>query len=265
MYLDLTSTLSGEAIAASLMDGEVLVWATASLTRVATVKTTLDPMGGRLAVFEDGGDLRVITGSWDHREVAAYDAKTGRRLWVRSGLQRVQQVSPAVDGSAIAVGFDRGPLEILDGRTGERVAGIRGGRRFWQSRFSPLGAVMQSSGIAAIDVSDWSVAWTARVAGFAILAVSFPPPACSSATPLTRTARNEPLSAAFRYPGYPSGPTGIPARPTSPGSAGTPRVATPSESSTTSTRATWRPCFDGTTKGRSLAERSCRPSSHMPS
>jgi outer membrane protein assembly factor BamB len=175
MYLDLAETLSGNEIAASDLDGRVTVWSTADLRRVASFQTTIDPIGMRLALIHHDRRLRVVVGSWDRREVTAYDVPSGDRVWTTSGLQRVQQVSPARDGSAVAVAFDRGPIQVLDSSTGQRIAGIRGGRAFWQSAEGPVAAVMQASRVAVVDVRDWSVAWTAPISGFAILSSSFSP------------------------------------------------------------------------------------------
>lgn len=172
-YVALASTLSGDAIAASGLEGDVTVWTTTNLQQVGRLQTSLDPLGSRLAIVELNRDLRVVTGSWDHREVAAYDAVAGTRIWARAGLRRVHRVAPARDGSAIAVAFDRGPIQILDSRTGDYIADIRGARSFWQSPFSAFGVAAQTSRIAVVDVDDWHTRWTAPVTGFAVLAVSF--------------------------------------------------------------------------------------------
>ncbi len=175
MYLDLAASLSGGVMAASRLDGEVSVWTLSNLQHVATLQTTLDPLGPRLAVVGLDGSVVVITGSWERREVAAYDAGLGSRRWVRPRLPRIQLVAPARDGSAVAVAFDRGPIQILDVSTGQRIAEIPGGRAFWQSPLGSYGAVRLASRVAGVDVTDWHITWTARVAGFASLAAAFSP------------------------------------------------------------------------------------------
>jgi len=170
---DITTSLSGTLIAACDMDNIVSVWRSTDLKRILTLHASIDPLGGRLALLEDGSRVMVATGSWDRREVTAYELATGNTSWSRSGLTHVQQMSPAGDGSVIAVSFDRGPIQLLDAWTGATVAALRGGRSYWQSSIGPFGAVGETSRFAIVDSANWKVRWRVPIAGFAILAVAF--------------------------------------------------------------------------------------------
>lgn len=173
MFTDLTTTLSGAEIASADVSGVVRVWSLSDRRLLGEFPTSVDPLGSRLALVSNQDGLLVVTGSWDRREVGALDVRTGARIWVRPGLSRVQQVAPARSGSAVAVAFDRGPIRVLDGRTGDDLTEIRGGRAYWQSPFAARAAVMLSARVAVLDTNDWHVLWTAPVAGFATLAAAF--------------------------------------------------------------------------------------------
>jgi len=170
--IDLVQALTGDAVAAVGLDGEVVVWQARSGQLIAHLATTVESDTNRLAIVDAGAGLCVIAGSWERREVAAYDL-TGAQLWVRSRLRPVARVAPARDGSAIAVAFDRGPIQILDSRTGGQIWSVRGGRAYWQSPEVAVCAVEMASSVAIIETTTWEQRWVAPVTGFAVLAACF--------------------------------------------------------------------------------------------
>ena len=142
---------------------------------LATHSTVLSFGGDRLALCTASGALIVVAAAWERHGVCGYDAESGERLWQRKDLKRVGSVSPAGDGSLVAVAQDRRSMQVLDAATGVSVARVREAAGLWQSRHDALAAVGWYQQLAVLDTRDWTRVWKAPVEGFAVLSVAFAP------------------------------------------------------------------------------------------
>jgi len=152
--------------------GRVRILAAPSGVELAVFDTVLDPGGERLAVLQGPGVDLVAAGSWDRREVVAYRADSGREVWRRSGVGRVQRIAPAGKGGYLTIAFDTGPLLVLDGRSGRSVARINGARAYWQAAFSDMAVVATSDSLSIADSATWTRRGRYRLHSFAVLDVA---------------------------------------------------------------------------------------------
>lgn len=138
--------------------GHVRILSVPSAKELAGIDTVLDPGGRRLAVVHSSGADLIATGSWDRREIVGYQVDTGREAWRRAGVGRVERITPAGHGGYLAVGFDTGPMLVLDAGSGDTVARIDGGRAYWQATPGELGVLVTSTSLSVVS----SVTWTKR-------------------------------------------------------------------------------------------------------
>lgn len=138
----------------------------------STISTVLSFGGDRLALCTPGESLVVVAAAWERHGVCGYDA-AGERLWQRKDLKRAGPLSPAGDGSLVAVALDRRSLQILDAATGASLASVRGVKGVWQSRHHSLAAAGSYKEIALLETHNWKRTWTVPVDGFALLDVAF--------------------------------------------------------------------------------------------
>ena len=87
--------------ALAAFESQVAIWDLQTLRRTIEFETVLDFGGRRLALSSDGSCC--IAGAYNRDGVAAYDTNTGRVLWSRRDLKKVQYVS----FSAAFAGFGR--------------------------------------------------------------------------------------------------------------------------------------------------------------
>jgi hypothetical protein len=141
----------------------------------ATVETVLSFGGDRLALCSDGDSLIVVAGAWERHGVCGYDPATGARMWQRKDLKRAGPLSPAGDGSLVAAAVSERAMQVLDARTGESVAKVRGADSLRQSPFASLAVTGWYRQLALLESDAWSRLWTAPVEGFALLGMAFAP------------------------------------------------------------------------------------------
>jgi hypothetical protein len=94
-------------------DSSVQVWSIADQAPRAEFDTILDFGGQRLAPCDSAERMVIVAGAWERHGICAYDAMTGKPLWRRMDLKRVQALSPAA-GDTVAACFDTRPMHILD-------------------------------------------------------------------------------------------------------------------------------------------------------
>jgi outer membrane protein assembly factor BamB len=120
--------------ALAAFESQVAIWDLQTLRRTLEFDTVLDFGGRRLAMSSDGSCC--IAGAYNRDGVAAYDTNTGRVLWSRRDLKKVQYVSFNAESTAVYCGFDRRACHVLDARSGVTVRTIRGVRRVWASELN---------------------------------------------------------------------------------------------------------------------------------
>lgn len=89
-----------ELLASGDTDPTVEVWEINPPHLRSSIQTVLDSGGDRLALCGDALTPLVVTGAWARHGICGYDEKSGRRLWQRKDLKRVQMLAPAIEGSS---------------------------------------------------------------------------------------------------------------------------------------------------------------------
>lgn len=118
---------AGSRLVVGAFDRDVEIWDIASGERISAFETGLD-FGGRRLALSPKGD-RLFVGAYQRHGVAAYDSDSGRLVWTRKDLKKIQCLSVSSDGSLLYCERDRSSLEVLhteDGATSHRIRGGRG-------------------------------------------------------------------------------------------------------------------------------------------
>src|SRR5882724_12685751 len=87
----LATSRRGNVFAAGEFERGVHLYDLLTLERLRTIDTTLDFGGRRLAISNDGSTL--IAGAYQVHGIAAYSCDTGKELWRRKDLKKVQQIN----------------------------------------------------------------------------------------------------------------------------------------------------------------------------
>lgn len=160
-------------VALGAVESTVHVYALNPPRALASIATVLSFGGDRLALCTRGDALIIVAAAWERHGVCGYDAKTGAELWQRKDLKRAGPLSPAGDGSLVAVALDRRAMQVLDAATGASVARVTNAQRLWQSRHASLAAVGSYQQLRLLGTQTWTREWSTSIDGFAVLDVGF--------------------------------------------------------------------------------------------
>ena len=130
-----------------LMESEGRVWVRSLAERsVSTPLETTFGKGGRRVALSDELDA-VLAGAYYDHGLALYSCRTGREIWRRKDIKKIQDVQLARDGITAYCGRDGASLLVLDLRTGETTSAVPAASAMYQSKFDPVhfldGAVPQ--------------------------------------------------------------------------------------------------------------------------
>jgi len=149
------------------------VWDLSAARLVAEFDACYDFGGKRLAISEDG--TRVVAGAYLRYGLAAYAADTGRRLWHRPELKRVQHLALSPDGRLAYCGFDERSNHVLCTRTGDLQGKLRGVADVHCSPFDNVRFFDRKRTCAEVqDTAGARVGSISRLT-FAFLAITFAP------------------------------------------------------------------------------------------
>jgi WD40 repeat protein len=164
---------NGRRAALGAFDTAVEIWDLTRPKRISCFDTVLDFGGSRLALSRDGSV--VVTADYERRGIAGYDAESGKLIWQRQDLKKVQQLTPSLHTNRIYAGFETGSGCALDGGTGETIfRTLRGVRRFIESPHGPL-MFLDQTRPAVIVADDSRPLFTIKRLTFALLAIAFSP------------------------------------------------------------------------------------------
>jgi outer membrane protein assembly factor BamB len=117
---------------------------------IAAFDTILDFGGRRLAISEDGGIL--ICGCWERYGICAYETRTGKLIWQRKDLKKVQHIQALhADKGKFFAQFAIGASRTFDIYTGADNDKITGADFYFESRFDAIDVVDKSSKIQIAD------------------------------------------------------------------------------------------------------------------
>lgn len=140
---------------------------------IQSLVTTMDGGGERLAISTDGRIL--VAGAYLVHGIAAYCAESGRELWRRKDLKKVQHLRFNNDDSRVLCTFNSGPCQSLNLETGKSGKTLRGVRGIWESPFGAVRFIERSRGLD-YTIADFEapIATIPRVR-FAVLSAAFSP------------------------------------------------------------------------------------------
>jgi len=131
----LAAAESAPRVVAAEFEHRVVVWDLSTSTRVSSFDTILDFGGSRLVLSPDGS--RCIAGAYHRHGIACYHADTGRLIWQRKDLKKLQYLTLSANGERAFCGLGTGPCAVLDIATGTDIERWRGVRRVLESQFQP--------------------------------------------------------------------------------------------------------------------------------
>jgi WD40 repeat protein len=146
----ISTSFSGLTIALAEFEKRVQIFDINSLQVIAEYDTILDFGGQRLAISEDG--KICICGCWERHGICAYEAKTGKLIWQRKDLKKVQHIQILyADNSKFFAQFEVGTSRIFDINTGLEVDKVTGARFCFNSKYLEIDIIDKSNKIQIID------------------------------------------------------------------------------------------------------------------
>jgi len=129
----IATSYSGNIFAVAEFEKMVYVWDFDKDLRIQSIESILD-FGGRRLAISPNGEI-CAAGAYNKYGISMYDVGTGKILWNRKDLKRVQILKFNPGGDKIYACFETKPMHIIDCYTGEVCKTLRGKRKIW---FSPL-------------------------------------------------------------------------------------------------------------------------------
>jgi len=170
----LDAPYDGPRIAGAEFESTVYVWDLKTCKRVSVFETPLDFGGSRLAI-NPRGDLCAV-GSYTLGGLACYAADSGEVVYVRDDLKKLQRVAYSPDGELLYCGGERGPMTVLDAKTGADLARYPSTEKVFRGPFQPVELLSKrkKGTIEIRALGGKRIATPARTT-FAILDVTFGP------------------------------------------------------------------------------------------
>ena len=113
----IATSFNGQTIALAEFKKRVQIFDINSLEVISEFDTILDFGGRRLAISEDG--KICICGCWERHGICAYETKTGKIVWQRKDLKKVQHIQTLyTDNSKFFAHFEIGASRTFDINTG---------------------------------------------------------------------------------------------------------------------------------------------------
>lgn len=128
---NLQACWSGKILVSVNSNGSVSVWNTKTLELVCEFASTIDSSGQQLAVCPR--DLYIIVGAYHRHGIAAYDPLSGREIWRRKDIKRVQTLASSFNQPTVFACFSDQSAQALNIRNGETLFKKRMVRDFFDS------------------------------------------------------------------------------------------------------------------------------------
>ena len=146
----IATSFNGQTIALAEFEKRVQIFDINSLEVISEFDTILDFGGQRLAISEDG--KICICGCWERHGICAYETKTGKIVWQRKDLKKVQHIQILyADNSKFFVQFEVGASRTFDINTGHEIDKVSGANYFFNSKYLEIDIIYKSSKIQIID------------------------------------------------------------------------------------------------------------------
>ena len=139
---------------------------------ISKFETILDFGGSRIIISEDS-DI-CVCGCWERYGIYGYDVKSGKVIWQRKDLKKVQNIQLMRSNSSLFfASFYRKASEILEISTGKSIKKILGCENYYESKFSPICVLDSPIKIKVLDINANKVLFNIERQSFATLDMSF--------------------------------------------------------------------------------------------
>jgi outer membrane protein assembly factor BamB len=168
----IATSFNGPVIALAEFEKRVQIFDINRLDTIAEFDTILSFGGRRLAIAANGEIC--ICGCWARHGICAYDTTTGKLIWQRKDLKKVQRIQILqVDETKIFTSFERGASRIIDINTGADIDKISGARLLFNSKYAPVDIVDKSGKTQVVDRSTGKTKLSMQSQSFATLDIAF--------------------------------------------------------------------------------------------
>jgi WD40 repeat protein len=146
----IATSFNGQIIALAEFEKRVQIFDINSQQVISEFDTILDFGGRRLAISEDGNIC--ICGCWERHGICAYETKTGKLIWQRKDLKKVQHIHILLsDNTKFFAHFEVGGSRIIDMNSGSDIDKLSGAKYFFSSKFIPVDIIDMSRKTQIVD------------------------------------------------------------------------------------------------------------------
>ena len=139
---------------------------------VSEFETVLD-FGGRRIVISENGDI-CICGCWERHGICAYDVKSGKKIWQRKDLKKVQWMQLMRSNNNLFFAyFANKSSELIEIDSGRTVEILKGVKSFYESKFQPINILEYRDKCNVLDRNTNKPLFSIEKQSFAILDISF--------------------------------------------------------------------------------------------
>jgi WD40 repeat protein len=146
----IATSFHGTRIALAEFESRVQVFDLTEFEPVSEFDTILDFGGNRLAISGDG--QYCICGSWVRHGIIGYDANTGKQLWQRKDLKKVQniQLVPS-NGNLIFTQFDKGISRFINITDGSDEGDLKGVLGYYENPYRQCAILDTHTGLKIVE------------------------------------------------------------------------------------------------------------------
>ena len=130
------SSSSGTRVVFGAFENEVEIWNLNGGTYETGFEARFDFGGRRLALSDELDTL--VSGAYKRYGLTAFEVSTGRTVWRRPDLKKVQRLSLSRDGKVVFCGREGAPCEVVSIATGESVNRLRATATVYESTFERI-------------------------------------------------------------------------------------------------------------------------------
>lgn len=127
---------NGNLVAVGAFERRIAIWNIKTLAMCAEFDSSLDFGGERLAISPN--NQFVVAGAYRRLGISCHEAKSGKLLWQRKDLKKVQHISTSIDSMFVYCGFEAGPACALSITTGDLLGKTRALKRTYVSPYDQL-------------------------------------------------------------------------------------------------------------------------------
>lgn len=146
----IATSFNGQTVALAEFEKRVQIFDIDTLQVLSEFDTILDFGGQRLVISENGHIC--ICGCWERHGICAYEAQTGKLIWQRKDLKKVQHIQILyTDNNKLFAQFEVGASRVIDINTGLDIEKIPGVKYLFNSKYLPIDIIDKSNKIQIKD------------------------------------------------------------------------------------------------------------------